>query len=1653
MCQRFPRHCSVANVASVALAIAWLSCTPTFAAQMDKSANIDLTHPDMDLGVLASQIQQFKDDGGTMMYVNTYGWQEHPYKVSSWGREVGDIYVNSTWSPDWLTNTVIDVIQSKGLKVAIRPHMEVEGCSLIDSYISQDFQSWCNGPMGYGNLVNHYAQIAEAKHVDLLALGNEMMQVTTRYNYLTDVVNGAKSRYSGPVTYAALGRDYTGPLDWQVMGPAGQTAISCESTGWYGQLDSIGINCYYQLTDQMDPTVGQLKEVWRQYGKRMDYWWNSLPADQRKPVEFTEWGYPSMDGCNKAPTDYDIYQRDAQGHYILDQHGDKIPRPIDKQEQADCYEAMFSQMWQKYPWFKAVHVFAWPDNEDAGDNPYYSPQNKLAESVMANYYSNPTKYWSGAGASNWDDSHWSDSATGPFTGSWSDKSKVEFVATTGQDINVNGTRSISGLTFHGPNYRLLGGTLALNVGDTTNGTVCGAAVDTGGYNVEITSTITGPGDLAKIGNGLLTLNGTNNYTGGTTITEGALKFGSSVPTTGSIIINTNGSLVVAGATNAFATVMGCLNSGKIDVDSPGTLALGADSYEAIDMGNYYNLSLGAYGGSRHYSGAMTPYTGTYAPSSTNAYRFGGGGSTLYVDSNLGNGPGGAARKVITRGDVYLTGTNTYTGGTTVKTGELRFSALSAVPTTGKIFIDQEGSLAAWGAYSYASDWLASGRIDTGSTGALAIATGDYYWNIDFNTGGYQHLSLGAHLDTTLYSGSITPYGNTYRLGGGEGTLTVNYGLGGSNDLIVTGNLIFKGASSYTGKTDINYGMLRLANGNNRLPTTTALTLANRADTFLQLYGCDQTVASLSGGGRSGGDVMLGSSVLTVGDANDTTYAGAISGAGSLVKQGAGQLILSGSNTYTGGTTINAGKVRFLASAVPSTGSILINSGGTLLADGAYGPGGWMSSGLISGSSWGTLALTSNNSDAISFGGHSTLRLGAVGNYTYSGQMTPDASVYRFGGGGGTLTVASNLGGERSLATYAPVILTGANTYTGITTICYDTLQVGDGGTTGTLGAGNVTINSGATLAFNRSDAVTVSNSIDGSGGSVVKNGAGTLTLSGTNTYTGGTTINAGSLKFNSSVPSGTNNIKISSGGALLANGAYGSAQAWIDSGKIYNNSSYTGALALTAGTTGINLNSTSGSYPRPYLSIGSIASTAGNPTTGYTLGGTITLPTGSSTYRLGGGGGTLSVTNSLSSSGTKNLIVGGNVNLNGSGNHKGTTTITAGNLKFSSSTNLATRSITIGSGGALLANGAYGTAQLWISNDKIDAGASSIGALALTAANSVALTLNATGHVYPYLSIGSVASTPTDPTTGYTLSGTFTPASTATAYRFGGGGGTLTVSSDLTAGIGLATNGNVTLTGAKAYTGATTVNAGTLRLGSTGTINSSSGVTINAGGTLLQNSSTALTQPITFNGGTLGGTGTYTIPTTVTNYYYENPPTGTDIYRNDLNLGNGHLSPGDPLVKNGIGTLTINGSLVMAPESVLDFDFGTTAGVCDLIQLDRHWVGTDEHGNDIWAGTDDNLHLNGTINIHCSGTLASGDYTIMTGLYPPQLDGGLEFGSVPLGHHYSYTVNSGQNYSVIVHVAPEPGTVTSLTTGLIASLLAHARRKRRQHFGERRHSA
>ena len=440
------------------------------------------------------------------------------------------------------------------------------------------------------------------------------------------------------------------------------------------------------------------------------------------------------------------------------------------------------------------------------------------------------------------------------------------------------------------------------------------------------------------------------------------------------------------------------------------------------------------------------------------------------------------------------------------------------------------------------------------------------------------------------SGSAT--GNIVSISGGTVQSNVNGGFVASGSGKATGNIV-----NISGNTDLSTATV--AGGISSSDAFTGNTLNKNSDAAVHIA---RNFASVnfgySGNANIGeldstptGSALSGVTVNT--NANNVSFVGVISGSGSMTKAGAGTLILSGTNTYSGGTTISAGTLSIGSDTNIGSGTNTIGNKGTLLlsGNGTYtndwtlsGAGSAIAtdnnntlSGVLSGNGGltktgaGTLTLTGNNTyaggTAINDG---TLKgniasgtdLSIADNATYDG-ANKARSVGGLNGGGNILntnglTVQSGTFGgvighsnTSLIKTGAGTLtLTGNNAYTGSTTISEGTLKgniasgtdlsiaasaIYDGDNKarsvgGLNGGGKILNTSGLTVQSGDFAGI-----IDNSNTSLTKTGAGTLTLSGTNTYTGMTTVRSGALALGSDL---TSNQLTLYGGTVFDRGSH-----------------------------------------------------------------------------------------------------------------------------------------------------------------------------------------------------------------------------------------------------------------------------------------------------------------------------------------------------------------------------------------------------------------------------------------------------------------------------------------------------------------------------------
>jgi len=657
---------------------------------------------------------------------------------------------------------------------------------------------------------------------------------------------------------------------------------------------------------------------------------------------------------------------------------------------------------------------------------------------------------------------------------------------------------------------------SLNVNSTAGGTFAG--------------TISGVmGSINKMNTDTLTLTGTaNTYGGPTIITAGTLNvasiadfgvnssLGNRLADQGGDvgILFRGGTLKYTGSTPQSTNrgIRLSTTGGGGIIDASGSVSTATLSFTAATTADFFEFS-----GSR----GLT-LTGTNTGANTFNIAIGAAGTTNFAKSGTGTW--------------FLTNTaNSYNGVTYLQGGILNVASFSdfgvnstlgnrasdAASNVGILF--QGGTLQYTGSTPQSTNRGirvsttggggtidASGSVSTATLSFTAATTADFFEN-----GGARGL---------IFTGTNTG-ANTFNIAMGDAGGVTNIAKNGP------GTWVFSSNNTYGGFTNVNAGILRITNsaalGVGSFSATTKTTVA--AGATLEMVG-NLTIPEhfhIQGTGMGGvgaihsvsGTTSLTQNIAfdantTIGvDADTVTCTGIVyqdTGANSLTKIGAGILVLSGTNTYGGATIITAGT--FQLGAGSTTGSIT-------------------AAGVTDNS-----AFVINRSDTITQGTNFGLITGS-GSFAQSGPGT--------------------------------TILTGANTYAGTTTITSGTLQLGSGGTTGSL-VTTSTISNNGNLTIKRSDSVTQGTHFGAmsGAGSFTQAGTGTTTLNAS-TYSGNTTVSAGTLIISNNSNStfdDASTVTIAAGAVLnLPNAATDIVASLVINGTALPNGVYSASSPATSG--------------------------------------------------------------------------------------------------------------------------------------------------------------------------------------------------------------------------------------------------------------------------------------------------------------------------------------------------------------------------------------------------------------------------------------------------------------------------------------------------------
>ena len=553
-----------------------------------------------------------------------------------------------------------------------------------------------------------------------------------------------------------------------------------------------------------------------------------------------------------------------------------------------------------------------------------SPQRVLLQ--VSGY--NANLVWQGGSGNGWDVQ---------FTQDWLNGGSVDYFNTSDNVLFSNIPPANASVVISGA---IQPGSVAFN---STNNYVF-----TGGY-------ITGTANLVKNGTGSVTFTTANDYTGGTTINGGTLQLGDGVSSIGSVVgaIANNAALVISNASSqtlnnnlsgsgqviasgaADLTLSGNIGGAQIVVgnDSGGLILSGTNSYTGgtvvsnglLIAANATALGVPASGILATVNGgAVLAYHAAGTQTLTNPIV--GAGALAYSNAapgSLGNGLVG----------LKLTASNSFSGGLAINVGSVYAYNNNALGT-GLVTIDN-GNL---GGGNYYNQLFVGNGLNISN--AITIVNGsDYYDGVIMVDPGPNNSYGASDTNSGTFSGPITiangatvQHGGIFCGPGATGWLTIagpvtnlnaGSGIGSRN-----GRTRFSGGGDYS-SFGIGGGTAQIG-ANNGICTNATLALSGGS---FDLNGYSQTVTGLSNpGGGSVNNSSTNFSTLTLELSSGSTYTGVIAGKINLVLDGSAQLTLTGTNTYTGNTTINGGTLELAVPSLATNSTVIVTNGGLVQLD-------------------------------------------------------------------------------------------------------------------------------------------------------------------------------------------------------------------------------------------------------------------------------------------------------------------------------------------------------------------------------------------------------------------------------------------------------------------------------------------------------------------------------------------------------------------------------------------------------------------------------------------------------------------------------------------------------------------------------------------------
>jgi len=270
-------------------------------------------------------------------------------------RSLNNPKINYNWDGQWFGERkegvaqYIKELRKENIKIMLKPQIWVSRGEFTGYIQMNNEKDWLALQDAYSNFILEFAKQAEELKIEIFCIGTELEKfIKNRPDYWMNLVNKIKEIYKGKLTYAA---------NWDEF----------KRTPFWEQLDYIGLDAYFPLSDKKTPSVEDCKNGWAKHKSLIKKYSDSIA----KPILFTEYGYRSVNFTGREPWKVDRSEND-----------------VNLQAQVNATQALYETFWNE-EWFAGGFVWKWflQHNDVGGENNNrFTPQNKPAEETLKTQY-------------------------------------------------------------------------------------------------------------------------------------------------------------------------------------------------------------------------------------------------------------------------------------------------------------------------------------------------------------------------------------------------------------------------------------------------------------------------------------------------------------------------------------------------------------------------------------------------------------------------------------------------------------------------------------------------------------------------------------------------------------------------------------------------------------------------------------------------------------------------------------------------------------------------------------------------------------------------------------------------------------------------------------------------------------------------------------------------------------------------------------------------------------------------------------------------------------------------------------------------------------------------------------------------------------------